>query len=86
MFLCTLQMVVKTVVFTALDSWMDCLQVRTRSLLWPSQATALHASHNSFSASTNFWNDLAKASIGRKNTLAFCSTSATSNSRDSDGE
>ena len=44
-----------------LDSGMDCVQVRTRSLLQPSQATALHASHNSFPASTNLWNDLAKA-------------------------
>ena len=40
---------------------MDYVKVHTRSLLQPSQATALHASHNSFSASTNLWNDLAKA-------------------------
>ena len=48
-------------VYCNLDSWMDCVKVRTRSLLQPSQATALHASHNSFSTSTNLWNDLAKA-------------------------
>ena len=48
---------------------MDYVKVRTRSLLQPSQATALHASHNSFPASTNLWNDLAKdmkASDGKK--------------------
>ena len=54
-----------------LDSWMDYVKVRTRSLLQSSYATALHASHNSFSASTNLWNDLAKAikaSDGKNNT------------------
>ena len=40
---------------------MGYVKVHTCSLLQPSQATALHASHNSFSASTNLWNDLAKA-------------------------
>ena len=43
---------------------MDYVKVRTRSLLQPSEATALHAlhvSHNSCPASTNLWNDLAKA-------------------------
>ena len=53
---------------------MHCVKVRTRSLLQPSQATALHASHNSFPASTNVWNDLAKAmkaSDGKKKHLCF---------------
>ena len=44
-----------------LDSSMDYVKVRTRSLLQPSQATAEHVSHNSFPANTNLWNDLAKA-------------------------
>ena len=57
-----------------LDSWLDYVKVRTHSLLQPSQATALHASHNSFSESTNLWNDLAeamKASDGKKKQRVF---------------
>ena len=49
---------------------MDNVKVCARSLLQPSQATAEYASHNSFPASTNLWNDLAKAmkaSDGKKN-------------------
>ena len=57
----------KTVVFCGLcfcfvlDSLMDYVKVHTRSLLQPSQSTALHASYNYFPASTNLGNDLAKA-------------------------